>query len=56
MFGNPEVEPLDYLESIRDYVTVMRKDIFPEYSNIQNEIDAVMTLLDSTIYRLTFLK
>lgn len=56
MFGNPEVAPLDYLESIRDYVTVTRKDIFPEYSNIQNEIDAVMTLLDSTIYRLTFLK
>jgi DNA-binding ferritin-like protein len=56
MFGNPEVEPLDYLTSIRDYVTVTRKDIFPEYSNIQNEIDAVMTLLDSTIYRLTFLK
>jgi len=56
MFGNPEVAPLDYLKSIRDYVTVARKDIFPEYSNIQNEIDAVMTLLDSTIYRLTFLK
>lgn len=56
MFGNPEVEPLDYLTSIRDYVTVTRTDIFPEYSNIQNEIDAVMTLLDSTIYRLTFLK
>ena len=56
MFGNPEVAPLDYLKSIRDYVTVTRKDIFADYSNIQNEIDAVMTLLDSTIYRLTFLK
>ena len=55
MFGNPVVEPLEYLTSIRDYVTANREAI-SEYSNIQNEIDAVMTLLDSTIYRLTFLK
>ena len=55
MFGNPAAEPLDYLTSIRDYV-IANRDAVSEYSNIQNEIDAVMTLLDSTIYRLTFLK
>jgi hypothetical protein len=55
MFGNPAAEPLDYLISIRDYV-IANRDAISEYSNIQNEIDAVMTLLDSTIYRLTFLK
>lgn len=55
MFGNPAAEPLDYLTSIRDYV-IANRDAISDYSNIQNEIDAVMTLLDSTIYRLTFLK
>jgi len=55
MFGNPAAEPLDYLTSIRDYV-IANRDAISEYSNIQNEIDAVMTLLDSTIYKLTFLK
>jgi hypothetical protein len=55
MFGNPEVAPLEYLTSIRDYV-IANRDAISEYSNIQNEIDAVMTLLDSTIYKLTFLK
>jgi hypothetical protein len=55
MFGNTEASPLDYLTSIREYVIANREAI-SEYSNIQNEIDAVMTLLDSTIYKLTFLK
>jgi len=55
MFGNPAVEALDYLESIREYVCDNREQI-SEYSNIQNEIDTIMTLLDSTIYKLTFLR
>lgn len=55
MFGNTDSSPLEYLTSIRDYVIANREAI-SEYSNIQNEIDAVMTLLDSTIYKLTFLK
>jgi hypothetical protein len=55
MFGNPAVEALDYLESIREYVMNNREQI-SEYSNIQNEIDTIMTLLDSTIYKLTFLR
>jgi len=55
MFGNPAVEALDYLKSIREYVMANREQI-SEYSNIQNEIDAIMSLLDSTIYKLTFLR
>lgn len=55
MFGNPEVEALEYLKSIREYVYTNR-DAISEYSNIQNEIDSIMTLLDSTIYKLTFLR
>ena len=55
MFGNPDVEALDYLKSIRDYV-IANRDAVSEYSNIQNEIDNIMTLLDSTIYKLTYLR
>lgn len=55
MFGNPDTEPLDYLITVRDYV-INNREAISEYSNIQNEIDNIMTLLDSTIYKLTFLK
>ena len=55
MFGNPATEALDYLKSIREYV-IENRDAISGYSNIQNEIDNIMTLLDSTIYKLTFLK
>lgn len=55
MFGNPESSSLDYLKSLREYVIANRDAVSP-YSNIQNEIDGIMTLLDSTIYKLTFLK
>lgn len=55
MFGNPATEALDYLKSIREYVIANRESI-SEASNIQNEIDNIMSLLDSTIYKLTFLK
>lgn len=55
MFGNPMIEPLEYLTSIREYV-ITHRELVSDYSNIQNEIDTIMTLLDSTIYKLTFLK
>ena len=55
MFGNPATEALDYLKSIREYV-ITNRDAISDYSNIQNEIDNIMTLLDSTIYKLTFLR
>jgi hypothetical protein len=55
MFSNPSVEPLAYLISLKDYVAQNRGQISEE-SNIQNEIDTIATLIDSTIYKLKFLK
>lgn len=55
MFANVSGEPLDYLLSLKDYVANNREKL-PMESNIQNEIDAIATLIDSTIYKLTFLK
>ena len=54
-FGNPTVEPLAYILSLKEFVATMR-DKLPQESNIQNEIDAVATLIDSTAYKLKFLK
>ena len=53
-FGNPSAEPLAYILSIKDFVANMREKM-PQESNIQNEIDAIATLLDSTAYKLKFL-
>ena len=47
--------PLDYMTSLQDYVATTRASL-PQESNIQNEVDAIATLIDSTIYKLTFLK
>jgi hypothetical protein len=54
MFANVSSEPLEYLEGLKDYVAMKRQEM-PQESNIQNEIDTIATLIDSTIYKLTFL-
>jgi DNA-binding ferritin-like protein len=55
MFANVTGEPLNYLEMLKDYVSDNRQNM-PQMSNIQNEIDTIATLIDSTIYKLRFLK
>lgn len=55
MFANVTGEPLNYLEMLKDYVSDNRQNM-PQESNIQNEIDTIATLIDSTIYKLRFLK
>ena len=53
-FGIPSGTPLSYMESLMEYVDRVRDDM-PADSEIQNEIDAVATLINSTIYKLKFL-
>lgn len=48
-------DPVTYLEKLRDFVEEARKVICPEYTPIQNQIDAIQELMDSTIYKLKFL-
>jgi DNA-binding ferritin-like protein len=54
-FTVPTLEPLEYMLSFKDYVKSARLDM-PQDSNIQNEIDNIATLIDSTLYKLTFLR
>jgi len=47
--------PLEYLSSLSEYVKVARKHL-PQDSELQNMIDEIAALLDTTIYKLKFLK
>jgi DNA-binding ferritin-like protein len=43
--------PLQYMTEIQDYVTSQRK-LITQDSEIQNAVDAVMELLNTTVYKL----
>lgn len=47
-------DPLAYMEALKQFVEVNRESV-SEASNVQNEIDNIVTLIDSTIYKLKFL-
>jgi len=55
MFANVSGEPLEYMLMLKDYVANNRENM-PQESNIQNEIDTIATLIDSTVYKLTYLR
>lgn len=55
MFANVSGDALEYMRMLKEYVAQTRQNM-PELSNIQNEIDSIATLIDSTIYKLRFLK
>ena len=48
-------EPVKYLESLKNFVDDARKDL-PQETQLQNIIDEIAQLIDSTLYKLRFLK
>ena len=48
-------EPIKYLESLKAFVDDARKDL-PQETQLQNIIDEIAQLIDSTLYKLRFLK
>jgi len=49
--------PIAYLKELRIRIQALRYDAVPkEYTNIHNEIDNAITLIDSTLYKLINLK
>jgi hypothetical protein len=46
-----EYDPLQYMTEIQDYVTSQRKMIAQD-SEIQNAVDSIMDLLNTTVYKL----
>lgn len=54
-FVTPGLEPLEYITALQGYVREARKDL-PQDSEIQNEVDSIATLLNSTRYKLARLR
>ncbi len=55
MFAGNASDALTYLKGLREYVRTKRQDL-PQDSEIQNDIDAVASLINKTCYRLERLK
>lgn len=53
-YAVPITEPIQFLSDLGDYVTTNRLSVGSD-SELQNLIDGVMELIDSTIYKLRFL-
>jgi len=52
----PNVEPTDYLTYLSDEVATLRRaDGFPQDSELQNEVDDIANLINSTLYKLRYL-
>jgi hypothetical protein len=53
----PPTDPVAYLEQVAGYVEASRRSAwYPQDSNIQNETDNIVSLIDSTLYKLRYLK
>lgn len=55
MFANDYKDPLEYMKNIREYVRTQREAL-PQDSEIQNDVDAIASLVNKTCYRLQRLK
>lgn len=56
-FKLPPASSIAYLESLKDEVAEMRRAPgFPQDSELQNEMDNIANLINSTLYKLRFLK
>ena len=51
MFAYPDVDALVYLKGISDYV-IENRGIVGDDSELQNQIDAIQDLINSTVYKL----
>lgn len=50
-------EPIAYLNYLKAEVEKLRRDpAFPQDSELQNEVDTIANLINSTLYKLRFLK
>lgn len=52
---NPPLPPVQYLIGLSDYVAGMREEL-PQDSELQNIVDEIASLIDTTVYKLRFLK
>ena len=52
----PANDPVAYLTYLKDEVETLRRMAgFPQHSELQNEVDTIANLINSTLYKLRFL-
>jgi hypothetical protein len=51
----PKADALKEVTYIRDFI-VANRAVVGDYTSIQNEVDALLGIVESTMYKLTFLK
>lgn len=54
-FHHGSTDPVKYLTQIKEFVDNIRKDL-PSESQLQNIVDEIADQIDSTLYKLRFLK
>jgi len=54
-YEGPKATPLEEVTSIRDYI-VANRDVVGPYTSLQNEVDTLLSLVETALYKLTFLK
>lgn len=50
----PKPDALQEVTSIRDYI-VANRAVIGDYTSLQNEVDNLLSIVESTMYKLTFL-
>jgi hypothetical protein len=54
MYEPPKADPLQEVTAIRDFIVANRAVVGP-YTSLQNEVDALLSIVEATMYKLTFL-
>ena len=54
MYEPPKADALQEVTSIRDFIVANRSVVGP-YTSLQNEVDNLLSIVESTMYKLTFL-
>lgn len=54
--GSKETDPLKYFKDTKKWIQDNRKEAFGTDSSLQNDVDEIVKLFRSTIYKLRFLK
>ncbi len=50
----PKADALQEVTSIRDFI-VANRAVVGDYTSLQNEVDALLSIVEATMYKLTFL-
>ena len=54
MYEPPKADALQEVTSIRDFI-VANRSVVGDYTSLQNEVDALLSIVEATMYKLTFL-